>query len=154
MHQSAFLQSLAELDGNEVTLAVAAKAETGRDKQGWSEPDFGRCEVVVAPSEQQLLSLAETRDAVHVFTGMCAFPMVESAFRHSCGIQGLRRMVYSEPWRADGWRGFLRRFRYRWLAWKFADKVEAFLLTGKLGVESYVRAGFPHDEELLRDGMG
>ena len=146
MHQSAFLRSLAEIDGNEITLVVATKAEEGREKQGWREPDFGKCEVVVAPSEQRLFSFVETRDAVHVFTGMCAFPMVERAFRHSCGIAGLRHMVFSEPWRADGWRGFLRCFRYRWLAWKFADKVEAFLLTGKLGVESYVRAGFPHEK--------
>ena len=146
MHQSAFLRELANIGGNKVTLVVAYKAELGRDKQGWHEPNLGKCQVVVSPSDEQLHSFVDVRDAVHVFTGMCAFPMVERAFRYSCGIQGLRRMVYSEPWRNDGWRGFLRYFRYRWLAWKFADKVEVFLLTGKLGVESYIKAGFPREK--------
>lgn len=140
------MRALADIGGHKVTLVVASKAEVGRDKQGWQEPDFGKCEVIVSPSYEQLHSLVEMPDAVHVFTGMCAFPMVEQAFRYSCGIQDLRRMIYSEPWRDDGWRGFLRGFRYRWLAWQFADKVEAFLLTGKLGVESYVKAGFPRDK--------
>ena len=146
MHQSAFLRALANIDGNKVTLVVAAKAEFGRDRQGWLEPDFGKCEVIVGPSEEQLRSFVELRDAVHIFTGMCAFPMVERAFRHSCGIDGLRRLIYSEPWRDDGWRGFLRGLRYRWLSWKFADKVDVFLLTGKLGVESYIKAGFPKEK--------
>ncbi len=143
MHQSAFLRALAETNGNKVTLVVAQKEEFGRGKQGWLQADFGKCEIVIAPSENKLFSLTEARDAIHVFTGLRSFPMVVHAFKHSCRKEGLRRMVYSEPWRADGWRGFFRYLRYRWLALQYADKVEAFLLTGRLGVESYVKAGFP-----------
>lgn len=124
-------------------LVVSAEEEVGRRQQGWQQGDFGACEVVVSPSSERLFSLVETSDAIHVFTGLCAFSMVEQAFKHSCACGGLRRFIYSEPWRGDGWRGFLRKWHYRYLAWKFADKVEALLLTGKLGVESYVRAGFP-----------
>ena len=98
MHQSALLRSLAEIDGNSVTLVVADKLERGREKQGWQSPDFGKCRIVVSPSEKELISFVELRDAIHVFTGMCAFPMVEQAFRHSCSVDGLRRIVFSEPW--------------------------------------------------------
>lgn len=146
MHQSAFLRTLSETDGNSVTLIVEDKEEFGRGKQGWQEPDFGKCTIIIAPSDEQLFSFVDIKDAIHVFTGMYAFPMVERAFKHSCKTSGLRRMVFSEPWRSDGWRGYLRVFRYRWLAWEYADKVEAFLLTGRLGVESYIRAGFPKEK--------
>ncbi len=146
MHQSACLRKLADHPGMEVTLVVAEETETGRDRQGWQQPDFGECCIILSPDEQKLQELTSLHDAVHVFTGMCAFPMVERAFKMSCAIPGMRRMVYSEPWRADGWRGKLRWLYYRWLAWKYSGKVEAFLLTGKLGVESYVRAGFPREK--------
>lgn len=146
MHQSAFLRELAEHQGSDVTLVVADKAERGRAKQGWRQPDFGKCRIVLSPDEHSLREVLSLRDAVHVFTGMCAFPMVKRAFKMSCSIPGIRRMVYSEPWRADGWRGKLRWLYYRWQAWKYTSKVEAFLLTGKLGVDSYVQAGFPREK--------
>lgn len=146
MHQSAFLRELARHSDTNVTLVVEEEAEVGRAKQGWQQPDFGKCSIVLSPDEQRLYELTSLCEAVHVFTGMCAFPMVERAFKMSCSIPGIRRMVYSEPWRADGWHGRLRRLYYRWLAWKYSNKVEVFLLTGKLGVDSYAQAGFPREK--------
>ena len=146
MHQSAFLRALADCADMDVCLVVADEAELGRDKQGWLRPDFGKCRIIMSPNEQELQDLVVQRDAVHIFTGMCAFPMVERAFKLSCSISGFRRMVFSEPWRVDGWRGKLRWLYYNWLACRYASKVEAFLLTGKLGVESYVKAGFPREK--------
>lgn len=37
----------------------------------------------------------------------------------------------------------MRYMRYRYLSWKYSNKISALLLTGKMGVESFVRAGFP-----------
>ena len=36
--------------------------------------------------------------------------------------------------------------RYRYLSWKYSNKISALLLTGKMGVESFVRAGFPREK--------
>lgn len=146
MHQSAFLRALAETEGNQVTLVVENRSECGRDRQGWQEPDFGKCEVIVSPSEKQLFSYLETKGAIHIFSGICSFPMVKKAFMQSCRMHDQRRMVFSEPWRDDGWRGKLRLFYYRWLAINYSHKVEAFLLTGKMGVNSYVKSGFPREK--------
>lgn len=141
IHQAPFLEELA--NDAKVVLVVERMFEQVRSKSGWDIPDAKSFEVMCAPSVDQMRSLIKDNlQAVHVFSGFSAYPMVSAAFSFAYG-KVKRLYVYAEPFDKSGWKGWLRSLKYRYYALRYSTHLAGILATGDMGVNSYRTAGFP-----------
>ena len=68
---------------------------------------MGKTKIIVAPDDKTIDNLIlENKDAVHVFSGINAFPMVYKAFKKVVALD-LKILVYVEPYVWFGIKGFL-----------------------------------------------
>lgn len=140
IHQSALLKHLAQ--DNRVILVAAQSFEQNRKDSGWSLPDMGATEIVTAPEADTINRyLFGLTDAIHIFSGITAYPLVYSAFKEACKKK-LRIFVYMEPYETAGIKGKLRVLYYRLLALQYGRYISAILATGETGVKAYRKAGF------------
>ena len=86
IHQFAFIRNLAEKVS--VTLIAEKEISAQRMQAGWSVPDFGVAELIVAPDKKMFDRLCSEagHDTVHVMSGIDAYRMVYRAFRWLAGI--------------------------------------------------------------------
>lgn len=89
-HQSASLRALADA-GRSVNLIAEQETLPERKMMGWGRPDFGRCNVLVAPRPQEITALLQrTPGAVNIVSGSrCARPaplFFENVFRDTCRL--------------------------------------------------------------------
>ena len=138
--QSALIVSLAK--NHSVKLVVEKEMSNERKKSGWHIPDMGNATIVTSPSNKDIDKiLRDNHDAIHVFSGIDAYPMVYSAFKKSISLK-LKTIVYLEPYRWMGIKGCLRQFKYSFLNIKYGKHVGAWLVTGDAGRRCYTKAGF------------
>ena len=150
-HQAAYFRGLERL-GFRVTLAVEERVYDFRRAMGWSEPDCGRAEIVVAPEAACRARLLDRgADWIHVFTPSHAYPIVRAGFREAVRRPDLTVGIFSEGFRRWGLTGALRRARGRIDAARFADDVAFVLAVGHLGVDWFRGTGFPA-ERVYRFG--
>ena len=103
---------------------------------------MGAVRTVTEPGTAQINRLLEKyRDSLHCFSGIDAFPMVYRAFRLAC-TQGIRPLLYLEPYEWRGWKGFLRRVKYTVHRLRYGKSIRAILTTGSRGKICYERAFF------------
>ena len=137
-HQSPFLLELAKKVN--VTLVVEREMDMERIEQKWETPSIDGIEVIVAPSESQIESILSL-DAVQIFSGIDAYPMVYKAFKLAvkkrCWIA-----VLAEPYQWQGFKGWLRKLKYRYLSFLYDKSIQALFATGQTGVRCFVQAGF------------
>ena len=143
IHQHALLTALTKR--HEVTLVAEQANLAFRAITGWDVPEFEGCRLVVSPDDTTLRELVEVTDAVHIFSGMTAFPMVRQALEYSLAKDVLR-LAFLEPLSPLGWRAPLRKLRYRLSASCYNRKIAGFLCTGKLGVECFRSVGFAQEK--------
>lgn len=140
IHQSAFLKALSQ--EHEVTLVAAEKITVTRIADGWSVPDMGNTEIIVAPQETVIdRLLKDNSDTQHVFSGIDAYPMVYKAFRMAVK-RGLNVSVMMEPYQWQGVKGFARRVKYSLHALRYGRHISHLFATGELGVRAFRKAGF------------
>lgn len=140
IHQSALISTLAE--SHEVILVVEQLCLSSRKKSGWGLPEMGEAVIISEPSDIQILSLVDfSKDVIHIFSGISAFPMVYKAFK-AAASKRLHVIVYLEPYKYNGWIGVFRRIKYFFLNLRYGRYIHAFLVTGKTGVRAYSKAGF------------
>ena len=137
-HQSTFLLELAKKA--HVTLVVEREMDRERIGQKWEVPSTDGIELIVAPSESQIESVLSL-DAVQVFSGIDAYPMVYRAFKlavkKKCWIA-----VLAEPYQWQGFKGWLRKLKYKYLSFLYDKAIHALFTTGYNGVRCFVQAGF------------
>lgn len=137
-HQSTFLLELAKK--SHVTLVVEREMDRERIEQKWEVPSTDGIELIVAPSESQIESVLSL-DAVQVFSGIDAYPVVYRAFKlavkKKCWIA-----VLAEPYRWQGFKGWLRKLKYKYLSFLYDNAIHALFTTGYNGVRCFVQAGF------------
>lgn len=140
-HQAPFLCELAKI--NEVTLCVEREIAEERREQGWSQPHLDNIHLIVTPSDKLLANIISSNDdAIHVFSGIRAYPMVYRAFKMAAKANR-RIFVFGEPYRWIGLKGVLRRVMWSYLFWRYESSIEALLTTGNCGVRCFTNAGFP-----------
>ena len=140
IHQSAFLSSLSV--EREVTLVVEKDMDEDRKSSGWNIPDMGNVAIIVSPDKKVISTiLQENKDAIHVFSGIDAFPMVFFALKKSIAL-GLKIIVYLEPYYWLGFKGYFRRLKYRLLNIRYGKYIDAWLITGDVGKTIYLKSGF------------
>jgi len=142
IHQSVFIRHLAKKVS--VTLVAEKEISAQRMQTGWAVPDFGNAELIVAPDKKRFNELcSETgHDAVHVVSGIDAYPMVYEAFRKLAG-SGARIGLISESLDGEGFKGKLRFVKSWWQARWYGPKFEFILAIGYIGERWFLRAGFP-----------
>lgn len=140
IHQTALLQALSE--NHEVTLVIQTLFEQERHNSGWNIPQTENIHVEVAPTDRRINELLQTSpEAIHIFSGIDAYPMVFRAFRQ-CIRYKRTILIYAEPYQGDGLFGQLRRLKYFLLHLKYEQYIHALLTTGQFGVQAYLKAGW------------
>lgn len=142
-HQSSFLNALSRW--SEVILVVEREMDVERSAQKWEIPSLPNIRIIVGPTAREVKQLLETyRQATHVFSGIAAYPLVTKAFRWAVR-EKLWVAVFAEPYNPRGWKGYLRRWKYHWLALRYGQKIQAIFATGQTGVDCFVKAGFSRE---------
>jgi glycosyltransferase involved in cell wall biosynthesis len=142
-HQVATLAALAQRHGCRTTLAIQEEQQAARTALGWEKPDAGNVRVIILRDKAHAREVVRSasQDAIHVFSGTGAYPLVHAAFGEGCRL-GRRLGVLSESPMNVGIAGRLRFFRELQRAWRFRDSISFFLATGHLGVEWFTRARY------------
>ena len=140
IHQSTFLSTLS--NRHSILLVVEQRLDQERKGDGWNIPDMGKTKIVVAPDDKTIDNLIlGNKDAIHVFSGINAFPMVYKAFKKVVALN-LQILVYVEPYVWFGVKGFLRRLKYMTLNFRYGKNINGLLVTGKTGRRCFLKAGF------------
>lgn len=93
-------------------------------------------------------TISQSRDDIHIFSGLDGYPSIKSAFMSAKRIGASNLALMVEPGIQMGWRGQLRPLRARILARKYLPWIKLVLAMGQTGVNFYRNAGFS-DEVLF-----
>lgn len=149
IHQASFVREVARLWSGDVWIAVESDISDFRVQQGWMCPDFAPARLLVAPDRKErirLLEQTQSRDDVHVFSGLRAYPETYWTMTRACKTRALLGVI-AEPGRHDdGWRALLRRGWYTLNCFFWKEKLDFLLSTGKIGFEWYMSCLFPGDK--------
>ena len=144
MHQSAFLRNLARK--SKVTLLVSNEWADNRKALGWEKPNLEGVEVYIAPTDEQIKSIFESKaDAIHSFGGIDAFPFVYQALKLAIKNK-VKIIIQLEPLNLDGIKGTMRIFKYWLFKIRFNQYIDAILVKGFLGRACYERVGFSKEK--------
>jgi glycosyltransferase involved in cell wall biosynthesis len=146
-HQDAFLEAVAEQFSGEVILGVERPFPAERSAQGWPPPQHNLVKVVdiSSPANHAALAAHTGPDSLHVFSGFFSHPLVWSGFRRLAPSRA-RLAIYSEAPEQPLLTGWLKRFRGRWLAARWAARIACILAVGGVGVEFFERIRFPKEK--------
>lgn len=143
IHQSAFIKALAE--NHDVTLVAAEELDNERRKEKWSIPSMGKAKIFINPDNVMMEQLLNATEVQHVFSGINGYPMVYKAFKKAVG-RGYKVAVMAEPYEWAGLKGWMRKQMYRWLFIRYGKNISHLFATGNMGVECYVKSGFPRNK--------
>lgn len=148
IHQAPLIREVATLLDIPVYVFVAEDVPARRRRQGWVRPDFGRAQLIFpsTPGLREKILGGASKDTVHIFSGIHAYPFVYNALRTIVQSEATIG-VFSEPQRSGGWKGLLRLARNRLNAKLYGQRIDFIIATGQLGVDWYRRSGF--DAERL-----
>jgi len=144
--QAYWIRALAGLDGVSVRVILEGGIPEWRKQTGWELPDYGLASVSVGVNPE----LADTvireagSDAVHVFTGLGAYPGVHRAFI-ACIEAGHRVGVMAESSPANGVLGFARVLLGKIRYLRFGQRVEFVLAIGEGAPVWWRKIGFGFD---------
>jgi glycosyltransferase involved in cell wall biosynthesis len=140
IHQAPVIREVAKLWPGDVLVVAEADVSPERIRQGWVRPDFTPARVVVAPSRSERLRLLEktqTENNVHIFSGFQAYPETYWTMKQAKKTRAILG-VFAEPGRHnDGFRSWVRRSIYFFLAVQWRRRLNFILATGSLGVKWY-----------------
>lgn len=143
--QSAFIRSLAALPNNHVTVVVARQMYEERLKLGWTVPDLGQTEIIVAPSalEMQKLVKSNVSDSAHIFYGINADKMILQAFQLAVQERSLLGLMSERSYGYPSIKKPLLRIRDYLQVKSFPRGLDFFLAIGTWAVKWYASAGYP-----------
>ena len=134
------------------TMAVwCEELSTSRRNLGWTTECLQQVDEVVLPRKNYQRKIeeliAERRQAVHIFSGLHAYPPIISAYQTAVRLEASRLALMVESGVLWGFKGWMRPLRARLLARYYTPHVRLVLAMGQAGVEFYRRAGF--NEETI-----
>jgi glycosyltransferase involved in cell wall biosynthesis len=171
IHQAAFVRALAANPGTEVWFAYEQDLPSFRKDMGWTLPQFEPAHLVDVRNPEQWKTLVSMNEAgaCHVFGGYFHLPRAYAAFRR-LRQSPCRRVWTTEAFNFQGWKGWIRLQRARWLVRTEAGAAfHRVFAMGNLGMECFRRAGIetkrlrefgyvveqvtppPRNAEVLRD---
>jgi glycosyltransferase involved in cell wall biosynthesis len=134
-HQEGFFCALAQADWvSSVTLKYESGLPAERRQSGWREGVF---QGVKLEQIQASEVPADTAEHIHIFTGFDTHPMIWAAFHRLPAVTQCRRFAFAEAPEYIGWKGILRRLKYKVASRKIAPRLDGMLALGQLGVDFY-----------------
>lgn len=154
-HQSYWIRALADHDGVSVRVALESGIPEWRKQTGWEPPDYGSAHVSIGitPELADTLIKEAGSDAVHVFSGLGAYPGVHRAFI-ACIEAGHRVGVMAEmpadkvphfrkeSSRVNGVQGFARKLLWRIRYLRFGRCIQFVLAIGEGAPAWFRKIGF------------
>jgi glycosyltransferase involved in cell wall biosynthesis len=129
IHQAPLIRALTRDLAKRVLVVAAEDISSERASMGWHNLDYGHADVIVAPSDEEVRSLADdARSATaHVFSGLGVYPKVSAAMRRLVEGPHGHLAVVAESLDLRGPKGKLRllRFRRRRRLLRYVDTVLA-----------------------------
>ena len=152
-HVAPVLRAFAECWEGDVLGVWAATMPEARTALGWRAAVFGQLSEVPLDSDDrkarsQIDELVRAYPgAIHIFSGMKAYPRVYHAYRTARRDQAARLGLMVEPFRGWGFRRITRRLRSFLQGREYRRYVCFVLAMGRAGVAFYRMVGF--GEEIL-----
>jgi glycosyltransferase involved in cell wall biosynthesis len=146
IHQAPLLRSVARFWPGEVLVVTEGDISVQRLQQGWQRPDFSPARLIVSPSREErreLVSMYGGKGAVHVFSGLHAYPETYWTLKQVSRTQATVGVVVESGQHNDGFRAVLRRLIYTIQSLKWGRRLSFILPSGALGENWYRRCGFP-----------
>lgn len=142
-HQAPLLRALSDHFNKRVLLVASRGPSDDRAGFGWDELNYGSTEVVVGPSADELTTIINgTRDAVaHIFSGLGAYPPIDSARRAVRKASNAHVAVVTESWDPRGLAGYGRRLRYRHRIRRELDTFDSLITIGDLAETQFKGLG-------------
>src|SRR5665811_513962 len=148
IHQAPLIRELARIWRGEVMVVTEWGLSEERLSQGWELPGFSPARLVVAPTaaeRRELIRQYSAGDAVHIFSGLHAYPETYQTLKHVSRTRATIG-VYAEPGRSnDGFKAWGRQVRYRLHGLRWGRRLNFLLATGESGMRWYAAAGFAQD---------
>lgn len=142
IHAASLISAIADL-GLETHVVLEEAMGSDRAKLGWSEPCHGSA-TVHRPSTRGERHTLEARLAAsyHVFWGLGVYAETALSLRTIVGDASAAGVwIFSEPYNPHGFRGSLRRIKYRKLAARYGANINGVLCAGPLAVEQFAQLG-------------
>lgn len=146
IHQRDFLETLAGVDGNAVTLVVQETINAQRQRMGWSVPEMKGVDIVVAPDAATVEALITSKpECVHVFSGFNVGAINTHAMQ--VAIKARRRIgIMLEPYNIDGLKGAMRKALLQWNGIKYNKHIGFILAIGREGYQQFSQSGFAKEK--------
>lgn len=141
-HQVDFLTEFSAYKS--VTLVVEKAIDSYREKDGWGIPET-QLKVIVAPKMTEIEDLLQQPDSVHVFSGIGAYPLVNTAFKKAIKLKA-KIGVMSEPVRLYGFKGLLKKARGKFFKLRYNHSISFIAATGDMAVNTYKIFGYPEEK--------
>lgn len=142
IHQSAHIRALAER-GHAVTVLVQDRVAAARQQSGWTAPDYGRAEVCVAPTDDEVAArLAGMPPEEIVILGGAPTYRLNAVARRHCLARPGRLGLMSEPADGQGVKGALRRLKYTVERLQIGRRFDFMLAMGQLGLNWFRDCGY------------
>lgn len=144
--QAYWIRALAGHDGVSVRIILESGIPEFRKKMGWEPTDYGLASVTVGitPELADAVIREAGSEAVHVFSGLGAYPGVHRAFV-ACIEAGYRVGIMAESNPANGVQGFARALLYGMRYLRFGRRVQFVLAIGEGAPEWWRKIGFDFD---------
>ena len=145
LHQADMITCLGDLWDGPVSIVTEHELYKKRIKQGWTVPDFGKAELLVAPNtatRDAIVATNNCQQSLHVFCGLSAYPnnyKTLKKLRNTPAKIGL----FAEGAKSLGLPRTLAKWvNYRRHALVWGSRMDFVMGTGQTAVDWYRKAGF------------
>lgn len=147
IHQSDLISEVAKKwDGN-VFVITEANIPTERSKQGWYMPSYSPAKLIVNPTGKKRIDIINKslKEDTHIFSGIGSYNKTQKTLDLIIA-RGSTVGIYAEsPRDNEGIKSSLRKIKYKYLAFKYKNSINFFLLTGAKAIDYFKKAGFKED---------
>ena len=147
-HKHFLFEALAQMRPDLQIVCVAdAPLSEDRRRLGWTVPEAGRHQQIVAPDPASLRAIVAEggADSLHLFSGIRWVPVLTEGLKQVRAL-GLPFAIQSEPRCTDGWRGQLRRAHSLLTERALAREVSLVLAIGRHGPPWFRSVGYAADK--------
>jgi glycosyltransferase involved in cell wall biosynthesis len=146
-HQVGALDCLGHAWGAPVISVWCEDVSPLRRSQGWPSLERSHLQEIFLPQSEWRTAVDELirqhPDAVHVFSGIGAYPQITYALQRVEQGADARYAVMAESPVMHGWRSPLRRCKSTWFYWPRRRRILGLLAMGEIAAEFYTDIGIP-----------
>ncbi|MGC1473633.1 MAG: glycosyltransferase [Psychroserpens sp.] len=131
IHQLPFLNALSK--NRDVILIVGNELTEDLKNAGWIIPDFEDIELIVSPNSTEVANLLHLyHNEWHIISGINAYPLPSLALKLAIAINVENIAVLTESFKTVGFKGMLRKIKYKVASLKYRNYIKAIFVTGKM----------------------